>query len=163
LWIESDPPSFAEFSTVGIVELDMFEGGIVSPVTASILGTNIAVAVDVAVNRSSFAADFGGSVEVVKKAHRRVRESISPLSRPPQVLVEEIEEGEEVEIMAEGREGVEKGPPPLKLRFSLKVLAYNRATSLQRLLASLANADYGQHNDIALEILVDRAKSPSVE
>jgi hypothetical protein len=39
--------------------------------------------------------------------------------------------------------------------FQLRVLTYNRPTSLQRLLTSLANADYGIDNDVSLCILVD--------
>jgi hypothetical protein len=49
-----------------------------------------------------------------------------------------------------------------EISFSIKVLAYNRIASLQRLLSSLISADYGGYRNISLEILIDRSPASLV-
>jgi hypothetical protein len=50
-----------------------------------------------------------------------------------------------------------------EISYSIKILAYNRLASLQRLLSSLISADYRGYRNISLEILVDRSPSSLVQ
>lgn len=48
------------------------------------------------------------------------------------------------------------------MSYVIKVLAYNRVDSLQRLLTSLSTADYLDYRNITLEVIIDRFRKPAV-
>ena len=151
VWVESDPPSYAEFSSSGIGQLIMGSSGLVTSVTACLFGTNIEVSVDIGVNRTHFAADFDGKAEVITAAHEKVQAiwAEHPLESEPQLV------WNDENIKASGELSSD-------LTYVIKVLAYKRPESLMRLLDSLFAAEYGEQTDIALEIFVDYAKSAEV-
>ena len=146
IWVESDPPSNVPFPSSAIFELSIGAENIISPVTANIFNTNIFISADVAVNRTVFAADFGGKYvmkanERVLKVKREFRADIHNIDFSYNFKNNSFEVDE------------------LRINYNIKVLCYNRPASLSRLLRSLANADYGNERNISLEILIDSNKS----
>jgi hypothetical protein len=61
-----------------------------------------------------------------------------------------------------GEESFSDEKNPKTMQYHIKVIAFNRVDSLNRLLSSLRRANYGEHRTISLEILVDRFRSDQV-
>jgi hypothetical protein len=118
---------------------------VIASITATIFNTNIEVYADVGTNRDSFAADFGGNTAILKLAHERVQNiSLNHRLQAPDLLRTKDTAVMENKIA--------------RLRYCIKVLAFKRANSLDRLLKSLLAANYSGYSNISLEIFVDYAK-----
>ena len=144
LWVESDPPKYAQFTSAAIAQLRIENTKVIASIIANIYGTNIEISADVGANREIFAADFGGNSAILKIAHERVQNMSSK---------HQIRTLEQLDTVDEKL---------MRLRYSIKVLAFNRADSLTRLLNSLLTANYLGYPDISLEIFIDYAKNIEV-
>jgi hypothetical protein len=145
IWVESDPPSYVDFSMAGIVELSLNSNKTITSITATIKNTNIIVSVDVGLFRQNFGSDSKDSNFV------EANERVLKLKRTNRIS--EIN----INLMNESLYS-----NSILISYHIKVLTYNRPKSLGRLLRSLNEAEYIDHNNITLEILIDGAKTKSV-
>jgi hypothetical protein len=140
--------------------------------TVTTRSEDVSINADVGFHRSDFSIDragrFAQRAEEVVLYNQRMSEAGSASERKSGWMVPYLDapsvvpgvEPSEAEATEDEQESTD-GAAPI-MRYSIRVLTYNRPQSLQRLLASLASAEYGAHQNIALYISVDGARGVQV-
>jgi hypothetical protein len=95
---------------------------------------------------------YNQRVSEAEEGPARVSSWMAPYLDPPVVSASEQEEQENFDVNEAAAEAM------TPMRYSVRVITHNRPQSLQRLLTSLAAAQYGEHKNIALYISVDGAR-----
>ena len=166
LWVGVDPPTYVPFKNIGILDMTTGSGGSrLLSLTGSVEQSNVAVSVDVAKNTDVFANDRGHQYHFLANEHvlqTRLDDSVGALEveRCPQhnesvgeplfnVCVED-----NVANGANQSRYVEPADEAVAMSYVIKVLAFNRPSSLKRLLVSLYAAEYLNYS-VPLEIIVD--------
>lgn len=138
LWMSADPPSFIHFQSMGVFDLNLsYDSPVVISMMPILDDSNIDMSVDIGINRSVFSFDFGGNETLIAMAHANVIESLIDIPKG-----------------FSNYQVTEETPSSFKIRYFIKVLAFNRPVSLRRLLLSLSMADYGNET-VSLDILID--------
>ena len=166
LWIGVDPPTYVPFKNIGILDMTTGSGGSrLLSLTGSVEQSNVAVSVDVAKNRDVFANDRGHRYHFLANEHvlqTRLGDSVGglELERCPR----HDEGGDQPLFNVCVEDGVATGANHSRydgpadeivaMSYVIKVLAFNRPSSLKRLLASLHAAEYLNYS-VPLEIIVD--------
>lgn len=166
LWVGVDPPTYVPFKNIGILDMTTgLRGSRLLSLTGSVEQSNVAVSVDVAKNSDVFANDRGHQFHFLANEHvlqTRLEDSVDGLEvercpRHGEGLSQPlfnvcVEDG-----VAVGANQSSYGGPAnqvVSMSYVIKVLAFNRPSSLRRLLASLHAAEYLNYS-VPLEIIVD--------
>lgn len=170
VYVDKHPPSHMEASPAVFAVLHM--AGLVNhsvlAFTVTTQREDAAINVDVGFHRSLLAIDRAG--QSAQRAARTVqynslaltqsvagtipptpRTLLPPYLTPPE-YANKIDLGSKLEALSKDQ----------AMQYSIRVITYNRPASLQRLLKSLAEADYRGRRDIDLHIVIDGARSPEV-
>jgi hypothetical protein len=131
IWVKNDPPSYIDFKNMGIYDLNIPPGNRLSAIAVTM--DNIPIDLSVNLGHKS---DSNLSLHMHERIYRKF---YNP--GPPQ-------QQNQVEINVVGTQS------PPSISYLIKVLAYNRPSSLRRLLTSLSNAYYDSHI-VDIEIFVD--------
>jgi hypothetical protein len=148
VWLRIDPPTYVPFIGHMIYEIapPLTNDPTLQHITATLDGSSANEYVTVGIGTSVFALDRGGSF------HAEAEEHVQQILRqadPNTVNACHVSE-DYYTSTSDGR----RSTPNNRFTYVIKVMAFNRAESLSRLLASLSVSDYmGQ--SIALEILID--------
>ena len=166
LWVGVDPPTYVPFKNIGILDMTTVLGGSrLLSLTGSVEQSNVAVSVDVAKNSDIFASDRGHRYHFLANEHvlqTRLDDSVDGLevercTRHDQGDDQQLFNACLEDDVAAGANQSRYGEPvdqAVAMSYVIKVLAFNRPSSLKRLLTSLHAAEY-LNLSVPLEIIVD--------
>lgn len=153
MWLASNPSVYLE--GVGVYELIMRGNLTTSSLRTMVGDSSFVVAADYSIGKSTFSIDRADAFHEI--AHEYV---VSLMMKTPKIYTLEHKNHVIFDRNAQPSSSSANFSSKIFMTYSIKVLAFNRPRSLNRLLTSLSRADY-QSNNVSLEIFIDGERSTS--